>query len=143
MRAIAALLVVAGLIAAGLMGGICLVTEDWQAQFIVFSLLAVVAASMTAWRWLRQRRRKRYFQRQRLIGRMATVQQTIPIGQRGDVLIDGALWVAAAPTAQSELQRGDRVKITRIDGVLLLVELVNEISQKPPAPQGDTGGSAE
>lgn len=139
----ASLLVVAAMVAAALMGVISLVTEDWRAQFAVFSTLAVIPASIIGWRWLRQRRRKRRLLRQRLVGRMAEVRQTIPVGRRGDVLIDGALWVAAAPAAQEDLRRGERVKITGISGVLLLVEPVDEESRKPPAPRGDTGGSAE
>ncbi len=138
----ATLLVVAAMVAAALMGVISLVTEDWRAQFVVFSMLAVIPAFIIAWRWLRQRRRKRRLQGQRLLGRMGEVRQTIPLGQRGDVLIDGALWVAAAPAAQRDLRRGDRVKITGISGILLLVEPVDDNSQKPPA-LGGTGGSAE
>lgn len=134
-KAVASLLVVATMLAVILIGVIALVMTDWRAQFVVFSVLAVIPAFVIAWRWLRQRRCTRRPLRQRLIGQMAEVRQVIPIGQRGDVLVGGVLWVAAAPLAQRELRRGEQVKITGIDGVVLLVEPVDDLSQKPPALQ--------
>ncbi len=135
-KALATLLILASILTAALMGTISLVTEDWRAQFAVFSVLAVVSGLVSLWRWWRQRRRKRLLLGRSLVGRMAEVRQTIPIGQRGDILVDGRLWVASS-VAHRELKRGEKVRIVEVDGALLLVEPVAE--QKPPTLGGVEG----
>nr|BAL54093.1 hypothetical protein HGMM_F12F11C39 [uncultured Gammaproteobacteria bacterium] len=130
MKALLSLLALASALAAALMGAIFLVTEDWRFQFVAFAALAATAGGVSAWRWLQQVRRKRQL-RQGLIGKTAEVRQTIALGQRGDVLADGALWVAIAPAARRELKRGDRVRIVGVEGVLLFVEAVEDEEQKP------------
>ncbi len=112
--------------AAALMGAIFLLTEDWRAQFIGFSALAAGSGCAGAWRWWQQSKRKRKLARQGVVGRVAEVQRSILQGQRGDILVDGVLWVAAAPNSGRDLPRGERVKITGVDGVVLLVEPVAE-----------------
>jgi membrane protein implicated in regulation of membrane protease activity len=136
-KALATLLILASILTAALMGTISLVTEDWRAQFAVFSVLAVVSGLVSLWRWWRQRHhRKRLLLGRSLVGRIAEVRQTIPIGQRGDILVDGRLWVASS-AAHRELKRGEKVRIVQVDGALLLVEPVAE--QKPPTLGGVEG----
>jgi membrane protein implicated in regulation of membrane protease activity len=131
------LLVTAVILAAALMGAIFLLTEDWRAQFIGFSALAAGSGWAGAWRWWQQNKRKRNL-RQGLIGRLAEVQRGILQDQRGEVLVDGVLWVAAAPKSRRDLLRGEQVKITGVDGVVLLVEpLAEKNSPALSAGEGD------
>lgn len=134
-KALATLLILASILTAALMGTVSVLTEDWRAQFAVFSALAVVSGLVSLWRWWRQLRRKRLLLRQGLVGRTAEVRQTISIGQRGDILVDGRLWVATS-AAHQELKRGERVRIVAVDGALLLVE---PGEQKPPTLGGVEG----
>lgn len=121
------------------MGAISLVTQNWQVQFAAFSLLAIVPAVVAAWRGLRQGRQRRL--RQSLVGRTAVVRHPIRQGARGEVLVDGCLWIAVAPQAQRNLPRSEPVRIVGVDGLVLLVEPIAK--QKPSAPLGTEGKAQE
>ena len=110
-------------IAAVLTGVLTLfVTLPWQAEFVVFAVLSVIALVV----WLRLAKKSTEtpadnpFLNQRAagyVGREFVLEEAIVRGV-GRVHIDDTVWRLAGP----ELPAGSRVRITRADGALLHVE---------------------
>lgn len=106
------------------------VNWTWQAQFIAFAVFSVVLVPL--WQRLAMRidratdqpflnRRAESF-----IGRTFTLQKPIVNGS-GSIGVDDTVWRITG----ADLPAGSRVKITRIDGTALHVELVGE--PRPPS----------
>jgi len=95
----------------------------WQMELIAFALLTLVSALA----WLRLGRRvetsiDRSFLNRRteaFIGRVFTVEMPITNG-RGTVRIDDTVWRVSGPDCPA----GSRVKVARVDGPLLMVEML-------------------
>ena len=74
--------------------------------------------------------------KEELLGEEAEVTQPVgPDGAAGMVFVHGELWRAAAPNG-SAIPKGSRVRIKRIEGLLLFVEPVK--SSQPPRAPADT-----
>jgi membrane-bound serine protease (ClpP class) len=56
---------------------------------------------------------------ERFPGREARVAEAIPANGRGRVYFDGSLWNATSPSA---LERGQRCRVTAVEGLLLHVD---------------------
>jgi len=111
-------------ISAILVGLMSLVIDlAWQVELIAFALLTLVSALA----WLRLGRRvktsiDRSFLNRRteaFIGRVFTVEMPITNG-RGTVRIDDTVWRVSGPDCPA----GSRVKVARVDGPLLMVEML-------------------
>ncbi|GAB4354458.1 MAG: hypothetical protein Kow0060_05570 [Methylohalobius crimeensis] len=134
MKAAAGLPAIVGLIAV-VTGIKYLLANDRPFLFGIFFALALMSSLVILWRgWRRQHEKKRSNAARTLVGRRAEVRQRIPVGRRGDVLIDGVLWLAIAAGKDKELQRGDRVRVSRVKGALLVVEPLAGEAEKSPAP---------
>ena len=110
-------------IAAGVVGFILLLAPDlgWQYQFMVFSIFSIV--SIAAWRlYLRNpptqtdrptlnRRGEQY------VGRNFTLEHPIVNGL-GKIHVDDSIWKIRG----EDCAVGSRVKVTGVDGTILLVE---------------------
>jgi inner membrane protein len=111
-------------ISAILVGLMSLVIDlAWQVELIAFALLTLVSA--LAW-WRLGRRAKTSIDRSFLnrrteafIGRVFTVETPITNG-RGTVRIDDTVWRVSGPDCPA----GSRVKVARVDGPLLMVEML-------------------
>jgi membrane protein implicated in regulation of membrane protease activity len=66
-----------------------------------------------------ERVRKSYHRLQAMVGEQGVVKDTIAAHGKGVVLVRNELWSA---TSASELASGSRVKIVKIEGILLYVE---------------------
>lgn len=111
-----------GLAAAGV-GALVFFVPDlpWQAQFMLFGLLAVATA---AYWWRRQQVAVRASDQpglnhrgQELLGRQFTLSQAIE-GGRGKIRAGDSVWLVVGP----DLPAGSQVRVVGQDGVLLKVE---------------------
>jgi len=110
-------------LAAMLVGGISLFVDwTWQAQFIAFAVFSVAAIPL--WRRLaRQPATDQPFLNRRaeaFVGRIFTLERPIVDGS-GTMGIDDTVWRITG----ADVPAGSRVKVTRVDGTALHVELVS------------------
>jgi inner membrane protein len=111
-------------ISAILVGLMSLVIDlAWQVEFVAFALLTLVSA--LAWlrlgRWAKTSIDRSFLNRrtEAFIGRVFTVETPITNG-RGTVRIDDTVWRVSGPDCPA----GSRVKVARVDGPLLMVEML-------------------
>ena len=97
---------------------------SWQVELLLFAALAV--ASVLIGRMILSRRQGRDSDAPHLnqrmqgyVGQIAVLQEPIKAG-RGKVTIDDTVWDVAGPDAP----RGARVRISGVDGMRLLVEIL-------------------
>src|SRR5262249_32171619 len=98
---------------------------SWQAQFIAFALFSVAAIPL----WLRLSRQGAtptdqpvlHRPAQAPLGRLFTLERPIVDGS-GTLPIDDTVWRITG----ADLPAGSRVKVARVDGTALHVELVRE-----------------
>ena len=111
-------------LAAMLVGCISLFVDwTWQAQFIAFAIFSVAAIPL--WRRLaRQTTTDQPFLNRRaeaFVGRIFTLEKPIVDGS-GTMGIDDTVWRITG----ADVAAGSRVKVTRVDGTALHVELVSD-----------------
>lgn len=92
----------------------------WEAEIVLFAVLAVVAAFIGR-RFLHRRTPSRdpalNRRGERYVGRRFTLETAIVNG-RGSIKVDDSVWRAEGP----ELPAGRRVKVVGVDGAVLRVE---------------------
>lgn len=94
----------------------------WQiVVFLVVSMGLVVSVRPVA---------KNYFKTNqistnadRLIGKVAVCTKEIPVGERGEVKIDGKYWLAVS-SGDQDIQVDERVEVLAIEGVKLIVDRI-------------------
>ncbi|HUJ32062.1 MAG TPA: nodulation protein NfeD [Candidatus Acidoferrum sp.] len=86
---------------------------------IPFAIIIVILARLV----LRSRRWKVSTGKEELVGEEGEVTQALGSGDAGMVFVHGELWRAAAPNGQ-EIPKGTRVRVRRVEGLLLHVEPV-------------------
>ena len=96
----------------------------WEAQFIVFAVLAVV--SILAWREVQRRNPRETDQPalnrrgEQYVGRVFTLEEDIVNGQ-GKIKVDDSTWKIEGADCAS----GSQIKVTGVDGVVLVVEHID------------------
>ena len=103
----------------------CIFTDDLLIQTLVFvlvSLIALLATRPLVKRFLKNK--KEPTNSDRLVGRVAIVTMDI-VNQTGEgqVNVDGKIWSAKSSDG-CEIKSGANVKITSIEGVKLVVEIL-------------------
>lgn len=94
---------------------------SWQAQLVSFGVLSVI--SLVMWRKIGRSAEEPtdqpYLNRraERFVGRVFTLDKPIASGS-GTVRVDDTLWRVTGPDSPA----GSRVKVTRTEGALLVVE---------------------
>ena len=113
-------------LAAMLVGAISIFVDwSWQAQFIAFALFSVAAIPL--WRRLSMQvgtTTDQPFLNRRaeaLVGRIFTLEKPIVDGS-GTIGIDDTVWRITG----SDIPAGSRVKVTRVDGTALRVQLIED-----------------
>ena len=113
-------------LAALLVGIISLFVDwSWQAQFIAFAVFSVLAIPL--WRRLAtgvgEKTDQPFLNRraEALVGRIFTLEKPIVDGS-GTIGIDDTVWRITG----SDIPAGSRVKVTRVDGTALRVELIGD-----------------
>jgi membrane protein implicated in regulation of membrane protease activity len=113
-------------LAALLVGGISLFVDwSWQAQFIAFAVFSVAAIPL--WRRLSLRvgapTDQPFLNRraEALVGRIFTLEKPIVDGS-GTIGIDDTVWRITG----ADIPAGSRVKVTRVDGTALHVEMIRD-----------------
>ena len=112
---------------AALLVGVISVFVDWswQAQFAAFAAFAVAAIPL--WRRLSPRverpTEKPFLNRrtEAFVGRMFTLEKPIVDGS-GTMRVDDTVWRITG----ADLPAGSRVKVTRVDGAALHVEMIRD-----------------
>lgn len=104
----------------------CIFTDDLLIQTLVFvsvSLIALLATRPFVKKFLKNKK-KEPTNSDRLIGRVAIVTMDI-VNQTGEgqVNVDGKIW-SAKSSDDREIKTGASVKITSIEGVKLVVEIL-------------------
>jgi membrane protein implicated in regulation of membrane protease activity len=94
-------------------GGGTLLSGGLLFAFVDVALVVGLATTMVT------RVGKRYHRLEGMVGEEGVVKETIPAGGKGVVLLRHELWSA---TSANELVAGTRVKIIKIEGILLHVE---------------------
>src|SRR5215471_13516651 len=117
-------------LAALAVGGISLYVDwTWQAQFIAFAVLSVAAAPLSRRLALQiETQTDQPFLNRRaeaFIGRTFTLERPIVSGS-GTIGIDDTLWRITG----ADMPARSRVKVTRVDGTTLYVELVDTSSER-------------
>lgn len=100
-------------------------TPDLGAQLVVFSLVTLVTTALfrkTAHRLFGKR--KATVEYTEYVGEKATVSEKIPRGGEGRIRHRGTDWIAFSDAA-GDIQAGAIVRIKRVDGIKLKVELEN------------------
>jgi len=112
-------------LAALLVGIISLFVDwSWQAQFIAFAVFSVLAIPL--WRRLAtgvgEKTDQPFLNRraEALVGRIFTLEKPIVDGS-GTIGIDDTVWRITG----SDIPAGSRVKVTRVDGTALHVEMIS------------------
>ena len=59
----------------------------------------------------------------RLIGKVATCTKVIPVGERGEVKIDGKYWMAVTP-GKEDIDVDEKVEVSAVEGVKLVVDKI-------------------
>ena len=59
----------------------------------------------------------------RLVGKVATCTKMIPVGDRGEVKIDGKYWMAVT-TSQEDIEPDEKVEVLAVEGVKLVVDRI-------------------
>jgi membrane protein implicated in regulation of membrane protease activity len=59
----------------------------------------------------------------RLVGKVAVCTKAIPVGERGEVKIDGKYWLAVT-TSDQDINVDERVEVLAIEGVKLIVDKI-------------------
>ena len=59
----------------------------------------------------------------RLVGKVATCTKMIPVGDRGEVKIDGKYWMAVT-TSQDDIEPDEKVEVLAVEGVKLVVDRI-------------------
>ena len=98
------------------------VNAGWQvAAFLIVSLILVASVRPVA---------KNYFKTNaistnsdRLIGKVAVCTKEIPVGDRGEVKIDGKYWLAVT-SGDRDIAVDERVEVLAIEGVKLIVDKI-------------------
>jgi membrane protein implicated in regulation of membrane protease activity len=113
-------------LAALLVGIISLFVDwSWQAQFIAFAVFSVLAIPL--WRRLATgvggKTDQPFLNRraEALVGRIFTLEKPIVDGS-GTIGIDDTVWRITG----SDIPAGSRVKVTRVDGTALRVQLIED-----------------
>ena len=106
-----------------------LLPSPWNVVGFVV-VLPIWVLELMAWNRTMKNRRK-VVGTQTMIGREAVV--TAPCRPRGQVRIDGEIWEAICDAGATT---GDVVRITRVDGLTLLVEPATGRNGGKPAPSG-------
>jgi len=113
-------------LAALLVGVISLFVDwSWQAQFIAFAVFSVLAIPL--WRRLATgvggKTDQPFLNRraEALVGRIFTLEKPIVDGS-GTIGIDDTVWRITG----SDIPAGSRVKVTRVDGTALHVQLIGD-----------------
>ncbi|WP_455209502.1 NfeD family protein [Kaarinaea lacus] len=114
-------------IAAGLVGLILVIAPDmaWQYQLIVFAVISVV--SIAIWRGYLNKhptptdRPTLNMRGEQYVGRTFTLSAPIVNGV-GKIKVDDTMWKIEG----SDCDTGARVKVTKTDGAVLKVEIINE-----------------
>lgn len=91
------------------------IPSPWNAVAVAGAFAVDVAETVVFLRW--SRRRRSVVGSEALVGRTAVAVS--PLAPRGQVKVDGELWLAAADT---RVEPGDEVVVTGVDGLLLRVE---------------------
>jgi len=112
-------------IAAAIVGVIAMVIPEmaWSSEFVIFSVLSL--ASVVGWHYYRKahppgdtdqpslnKRGSQY------VGRVFTLEEAIVNGV-GKIKVDDSTWKVVS---EKDLKKGDKVKVTALDGVVLEVE---------------------
>ncbi len=94
---------------------------DWVVQVIVFVVVTVIL--LLSVRPLA----KRYFRTNivgtnadRLVGKIATCTSEIPVGERGEVKVEGKYW-SAISTSDQAIEVNEKVEVLSIEGNKLIV----------------------
>jgi membrane protein implicated in regulation of membrane protease activity len=98
------------------------VNVGWQiGVFVILSFVLVLSVRPVA---------KNYFKTNqintnsdRLIGKVAICTKEIPVGDRGEVKIDGKYWMAVS-SGEKVVSVNDRVEVLAIEGVKLIVDKI-------------------
>jgi membrane protein implicated in regulation of membrane protease activity len=113
-------------LAALLVGTISLYIDwNWQEQFIAFAVFSVLAIPL--WRRLAARAGEKTDQpflnrrAEALVGRIFTLEKPIVDGS-GTIGIDDTVWRITG----TDIPAGRRVKVTRVDGTALHVEMISD-----------------
>jgi membrane protein implicated in regulation of membrane protease activity len=117
-------------VAALAVGGISLYVDwPWQAQFIAFAVLSVAAAPLSRRLAIHtETQTDQPFLNRRaeaFVGRTFTLEKPI-VNSSGTICIDDTVWRITGV----DMPARSRVKVTRIDGATLHVELVNTSSER-------------
>lgn len=112
-------------IAAGIVGVILLISPDmgWQYQFIIFAIVSVV--SIVVWRsYLRKHPTETdkptlNMRGEQYVGRKFTLAEPIVNGV-GKIKVDDTMWKIEG----KDCEAGTKVKVSRTDGAVLKVEIV-------------------
>ena len=111
-------------LAAMLVGAISLTFDwSWQAQFIGFAIFSVMAIPIWRRLALRNEATDQPFLNRRaeaLIGRTFTLEKPI-VDSAGTVRVDDTVWRITG----ADIPAGSRVKVTRVEGTALHVEMVS------------------
>jgi membrane protein implicated in regulation of membrane protease activity len=59
----------------------------------------------------------------RLVGKVATCVKRIPVGERGEVKIDGKFWMAVT-TSDEDIDLEEKVEVLAVEGVKLVVDKI-------------------
>ena len=111
-------------IAAAVVGAIMIIASDlsWQVQIILFSLLSVI--SLIAWRMYVKRNPPADNQYptlnkrgEDLIGRVFTLDEDI-VNSYGKIKVDDTMWKIRG----EDITSGGKVRVTEVDGTVLVVE---------------------
>jgi membrane-bound serine protease (ClpP class) len=118
------------------LGALMLVKSPWTGMgvslsaalgvAIPFAIIVIVLARFV----LRSRAWKLATGREEMIGEEGEVIEPVPVAGPGMVRVHGELWRAAAPAGQS-IPKGARVRVKKVTGLTLEVELVG--SQQSPS----------
>jgi inner membrane protein len=112
-------------LAAMLVGAVSMYLDlSWQTQFILFAIFSVLMIPL--WRWLSfaSTRTDQPFLNRRadaLVGRIFTLEKPIVDGA-GTVRVDDSVWRIKG----RDVPAGRRVKVVRVEGTALHVELVTD-----------------
>ncbi|WP_455201889.1 NfeD family protein [Kaarinaea lacus] len=114
-------------IAAGLVGLILVLAPEmtWQYQFIVFAVVSVV--SIVVWRnYLKKHptetdRPTLNMRGEQYVGRTFTLTEPVVNGV-GKIRVDDTMWKIEGADCES----GTKVKVTKTDGAVLKVEVINQ-----------------
>jgi membrane protein implicated in regulation of membrane protease activity len=105
-----------------IISAVCGLSVYWQIFiFAVFSLLGVLFVRPVALRYLHKNDPNRASNADALLGRTGRVTESIPVGGKGYVQIDGDLWKAVSPSA-TLIPVGTSVRVVGRESTIITVE---------------------